>query len=96
MIARAVFMIFWTNRFNSEKINDKAIARYHYFMLMARVFRFIFPEEVRQIAEKATFSGKDISKKEYETMVKTCRQIMNTSSVDYSGIKKILFRLMRI
>ncbi len=96
MIARAVFMIFWTNRFNSEKINDRAIARYHYFMLMARIFRFIFPEEVREIAEKATFSGKDISKKEYETMTKTCRQIMNTSSVDYSGIKKILYRLMRI
>ena len=89
-------MIFWTNRFKCEKINDRAIAHYHYYMLMARVFRFIFPEEVRDIAEKATFSGKDISQKEYEKLTKTCRQIMNTSSVDYSGIKKVLYRLMRI
>ena len=95
-ISRAVFMIYWSNRFSSEKINEKALARYHYYMLMSRVFRFIYPEMVRELAEKATFSGRDISQKEYESLNKTCRQIMNTSSVDFTGIKKVLFRLMRL
>lgn len=96
IVFRAVFMLYWTNRFNSEKINEKALARYHYYMLMARLFKFIYPEMVKELAEKATFSGRDISQKEYESMIKTCRQIMNTSSVDFTGIKKVLFRLMRI
>ena len=96
LISRAVFMIYWSNRFNSEKINEKAVARYHYYMLMSRVFRFIYPEMVKELAEKATFSGRDISQKEYESLNRTCRQIMNTSSVDFTGIKKALFRLMRL
>jgi len=96
LISRAVFMIYWTNKFKSEKINEKAIAHYHYYMMMSRVFKFIYPEMVKELAEKATFSGQDISKKEYESLLKTCRQIMNTSSVDFTGIKKVLFRLMRI
>lgn len=96
LISRAVFMIYWSNRFNSEKINEKTVARYHYYMLMARVFRFIYPEMVKELAEKATFSGRDISQKEYESLNRTCRQIMNTSSADFTGIKKALFRLMRL
>ena len=96
IVFRAIFMLYWTNKFNSEKINEKALAHYHYYMLMARLFKFIYPEMVKELAEKATFSGRDISQKEYDSMIKTCRQIMNTSSVDFAGIKKVLFRLMRI
>lgn len=96
LIFRAVFMLIWTNRFSSGKINDRALAYYHYFMLMSRIFRFIYPEAVKELAEKATFSGRDISKKELDTMIKTCRQIMDTSSVDFAGIKKAFFRLLRL
>ena len=96
LVFRALFMLFWTNRFKSGKINERALAHYHYYMLMSRIFRFIYPEMVKELAEKATFSGRDISQKEYESLIKTCRQIMNTSSVDFTGIKKVLFRLMRI
>lgn len=94
LVFRAYFVIYWTNRFSSGKINDRTVARYHYYMLMSRIFRFIYPEMVRELAEKAVFSGAEISQKEYESLVRTCRQIMNTSSVDYSGIKKMMFRLM--
>ena len=96
LTGRAVFVIYWIKRFRTEKINDKAVAYYHYFALMARVFRFVFPDEVRGIAEKATFSGRDITPKELSAMISKCRKIMKETSIDLSGYRKPLYRLMVI
>ncbi len=96
MIGRAVFVIYWLRRFRTEKINDRTVAYYHYFSLMSRVFRFIFPDTVRGIAEKAIFSGRDITPKELSAMISTCRKIMKETSIDLSGYRKPLYRLMVI
>lgn len=94
LAARIVFMLHWLNRFKAEKINDRIVSYYHYFSLMSRVFRFIYPAAVTEIAEKATFSGKELSAKELDTLVATCIKIMKISSVDFPRPKKLLFRLM--
>lgn len=96
LTGRAVFVIYWLRRFRAEKINDRAVAYYHYFSLMARVFRFVFPDTVRGTAEKATFSGRDITAKELSAMISTCRKIMKDTSADLSGYRKPLYRLMVI
>lgn len=94
--ARVAFVLYWLNRFHTEKINDKAVSYYHYFTLMTRVFKFVFPAAVREIAEKATFSGRDISKKELDLLRVTCMKTMKITSGDFTGPKKLLFRLMVI
>ena len=96
LIGRAVFMIYWTNKFSTGKVNDRAIAYYHYYMLMARIFRFMYPDSVTGIAEKATFSGKDLTVKEYDELRKTCSKIMNAASADFPRHKLFFFRLLKI
>lgn len=94
LVLRAVLLIYWTNRFRAVNINDRAIAYYHYFNMMAKLFRFVFPSSADRIAEKAAFSGKDISNKEFEDLITSCRKLMKITSADFSGPKKCFYRLM--
>lgn len=94
LAGRIALVIYWSKKFRAEKINDRAIAYYHYYMLMARIFRFVFPSEVDSVAEKARFSGRDITAGEYDAIVKKCPELMKMVSVDFSRPKKLLFKLM--
>lgn len=94
LVLRAVLLIYWTNRFRAVNINDRAIAYYHYFNMMAKLFRFVFPTTADQIAEKAAFSGKDISSAELDALITSCRKLMKMTSADFSGPKKCFYRLM--
>ena len=43
-----------------------------------------------------TFSGKDLTKKEYDALIMTCKKITRSSAADFSRHKRMLFRLMQL
>lgn len=95
-ISRVVYVIYWDNRFKEEKINAKAVAYYHYYSFMGRMLRFTVPKTARDIAEKAVFSGSDISSKELNMLLTTCKEHMESCSVSYSRIKMSIYKLLYI
>jgi len=95
LMGRAVFVIYWYRQFKTENINDRIVAYYHYYMLMARVFKFVYPDSVNETAEKARFSGHDLSRKEFRELVSSCEKAMKMTIPDFPRYKRILFRLMK-
>ena len=96
MLVKLSFALYWQNKFKTENINDKAIAYYHYYRLMGRIFKFSLPQNTTDIAEKAAFSGGDISDKELKMLLTTCREHMKACSISFTRIKLILFSLFNI
>jgi len=96
VISRVVYVIYWDNRFKEEKINAKAVAYYHYYSFMGRMLRFTVPKTACDIAEKAVFSGSDISSKELNMLLTTCKEHMESCSLSYSRIKMSLYKLLYI
>ena len=93
---RVVFVIYWKNKFSAKSVNDRAVACYHYYALMGRLFKVVIPEAAEELAEKATFSGKDLTAKEYNTLISSCRNAMNNSSRDFSRYKSYAYKLLKI
>ena len=96
LAGRAVFVIYWYRQFKTENINDRIVAYYHYYMLMAKIFRFVYPDTVNEAAEKARFSGHDLSRKEFRELVSSCEKAMKMTIPDFPRYKRILFRLMNL
>lgn len=96
MIAKLVFTLYWKNRFTTGEINDRVIAYYHYYRFMGRLFRFEVPAIASDIAEKAAFSGRDISTKELNMLLAACREHMTSCANSFSRIKLSLYRLCEI
>ena len=96
MLVKIAFAIYWKNRFNTEKINDRAVAYYHYYRFMGRVFGFTLPQKPTDIAEKAVFSGRDISAKELNMLLAACKEHMKACSTSFSRVKSYLFRFFEI
>ena len=63
---------------------------------MGRMLRFTVPKTACDIAEKAVFSGSDISSKELNMLLTTCKEHMESCSVSYSRIKMSLYKLLYI
>ena len=95
LAGRAAFMIYWYRKFKTANINDRIVAYYHYYMLMAKTFRFVYPDTVNETAEKARFSGHDLSRKEFRELVSSCEKTMKMTIPDFPRYKRILFRLMK-
>ena len=93
---RVVFVIYWKNKFSAKTVNDRAVAYYHYYTMMGRIFKIVIPSAASDLAEKATFSGKDLTAKEYNTLISSCRNAMTNSSRDFSRYKSYAFRLLWI
>ena len=96
LLVKLVFAAYWMNKVNTENINDKAIAYYHYYRLMGRILRFTLPSKATEIAEKAVFSGEDISPKELNMLLTTCKEHMKACSNSFSRYKMSLFRLFDV
>ncbi|MBR3277497.1 MAG: hypothetical protein IKG01_01130 [Lachnospiraceae bacterium] len=96
MLAKLVFAIYWKKQFKAEKINDRAIACYHYYRFMGRVFGFALPAKADDIAEKAAFSEGGITQKELAMLNKVCAEHMKACSGSFSRIKMSIYRLMEI
>ena len=96
LTVKLVFAAYWLNRVNTESINNKAISCYHYYRLMGRIFRFELPSKATEIAEKATFSGGDISPKELKMLLTTCKEHMTACSNSFSRYKLALYRLLSV
>ena len=96
MLAKLVFALYWKNKFNTGEINDRAIAYYHYYRFMGRLFRFEVPVKASDIAEKAAFSGGDISAMELNMLLTTCKEHMTNCSNGFSRIRLFLYRFLEI
>ena len=93
---KLAFTVFWLEKFKTEKINEKAIAYYHYFGLMGRIFRFDIPVKASDIAEKAAFSNGEITKDEYKMLLTSCREHMKECAGGFPKIKQSVYRLFEI
>lgn len=96
LILRVAYYIFWYEKFNSDKNDEKAIAYYHYYCFMGRVLRFTIPVKAVEIAEKAAFAADSLTDAEIKMLHTLCREHMVECSKSYTRIKKILFRLLLI
>ena len=96
LTGRVAFMIYWYRKFKTENINDRIVAYYHYYMLMARVFKVVYPKTVDQTAEKARFSGRELSRKEFYGLVTACKKSLKMASPDFSGYRRALYKLMKM
>jgi transglutaminase-like putative cysteine protease len=96
LVFKLAFTVFWLEKFKTEKINEKAIAYYHYFGLMGRIFRFDIPVKASDIAEKAAFSNGEITPDEYKKLVTSCREHMKECAGGFPKIKQSVFRLFEI
>ncbi len=96
LAVRVVFVISWKNRFSAKTVNGRAIAYYHYYDLMGRLFKVVIPPVAAELAEKAAFSGKELSAKEYNTLISACRKALDDSSRDFSRYKSYAYKLLRI
>lgn len=96
LAVRVAFVIYWKNKFSAKTINGRAIAYYHYYTLMGRLFKVVIPSVASELAEKATFSGKELSANEYNTLISSCRKAMDDSSRDFSRYKSYAYKLLRI
>ncbi len=93
---KLAFTVFWLDKFKAGKINGKARAYYHYYSLMGRIFRFDIPSNATDIAEKAAFSGGEITPKELNMLLTTCKEHMKECSGGFPKIKMYIFRLFEI
>ena len=96
LLAQLVFAAYWLNKVNTENINDKAIAYYHYYRLLGRIFRFTLPSKATEIVEKAAFSGGDISPKELNILITICKEHLKACSNSFSRYKMSLLRLLDV
>lgn len=96
MLFKLVFFLYWKNRFDAESINDKAVAYYHYYCLMGRIFRFQVPQASSAIAEKAAFSENGLTPKELNMLLTDCKEHMTACSKSFSRIRLSLYRLLEI
>ena len=96
LTGRVAFMIYWYRKFKTANINDRIVAYYHYYMLMARVFKVVYPKTVDQTAEKARFSGRELSRKEFYGLVTACKKSLKMASPDFSGYRRALYKLMKM
>lgn len=96
LLAKLVFAAYWLNKVNTENINDKAIAYYHYYRLLGRIFRFTLPSKATEIVEKAAFSGGDISPKELNMLLTICKEHLKACSNSFSSYKMSLLRLLDV
>ncbi len=96
MLAKLIFNVYWRNKFNTEKINEKTTAYYHYYCFMGRLFSFTVPARSTFIAEKAAFSENGITGKEMNMLLADCKEHMKACSSGFSRIKMFFFRLLEI
>ena len=96
MLAKLIFTVYWQNKFNTEEINEKAAAYYHYYCFMGRLFTFTVPAVSTFIAEKAAFSENGITPKELNMLLKDCNEHMKACSSGFSRFKMFFYRLFEI
>ncbi|MBE7069801.1 MAG: hypothetical protein E7386_04815 [Ruminococcaceae bacterium] len=95
-LGRAVFVIYWNSKFSAKTVNGRALACYHYFALMGRIFKVPVPSGASELAEKARFSGRSLSHKEYDALISACKNALKNASSDFSRYKKYAYRLLKM
>ncbi|MBP5655332.1 MAG: hypothetical protein J6X33_07425 [Clostridiales bacterium] len=95
-IIKAVFALYWTRRFTSDSINDRAIAYYHYYSFTAKFVGAVPFSEVTKIAQKAAFSNEDLTKEEYNELLSLCRRYTYEISETLKGLKWFVYKLLTI
>ena len=88
--------LYWRRHFAKKDSNGKAIAYYHYFELMARLFRYSLPRKARFIAEKAAFAPEKITPREAEALAAICSKDMNEISMGFNKYKRFLYKALFI
>ena len=90
------WFIYWRRHFRRKNANSSAIACYHYYSLMGRIFRYHLPKKAVRIAEKAAFAQEKITPREFEALVAVCEKDMLEISKGFNRFKKILFNALMI
>ncbi|MBO4449868.1 MAG: hypothetical protein J5777_04730 [Clostridiales bacterium] len=96
LLGRAAFVIYWNSKFNAKTVNGRALACYHYFVLVARLLKVTIPSAASELAEKARFSGRNLTAKEYNALVAACKNALKNASGDFPRYKKYAYKLLKM
>ena len=88
--------VYWRRHFSKKDTNGKAIAYYHYFEFMGRLFKYALPRRARQIAEKAAFSGEKTTPREVGALVESSSKDMKEIAKGFNKYKRFLFNILLI
>ena len=90
------WVVYWRLQFAKKDPNEKAIAGYHYFSFMSRLFKYGLPRRARLIAEKAAFAADKITPQEAEALIKVCYVDMAEISKGFNRFKKLLYKALEV
>ncbi len=90
------WFIYWKRQFRRKSTNGRAIAYYHYYSLMGRIFRYSLPKKAVRIAEKAAFAREKITPQELEALVAVCEKNMNEIAKGYNRFKKLPYNALLV
>ncbi|MBO4459272.1 MAG: transglutaminase domain-containing protein [Clostridiales bacterium] len=95
-LMKLALALYWKNRFSAPGINERTIAYYHYYCFTARFVGGAPLSDVKKIAEKAAFSGEDLSRAEYDELLSLVRRYTFEISGTLKGLKWLLYKLLTI
>lgn len=90
------WFIYWKRHFKHKSENNRAIAYYHYYNIMGRIFRYHLPKKAVRIAEKAAFAQEKITPQELEALVAACEKDMTEIAKGFNRYKKIPFNALLV
>lgn len=90
------WVVYWRLQFAKKDPNEKAIAGYHYFSFMSRLFKYGLPRRARLIAEKAAFAADKITPQEAGALIKVCYVDMAEISKGFNRFKKLLYKALEV
>ena len=95
-IARFVYVLVWMIKLSVKDNRERAIAYYRYFRFMGILLRTKLPKKATAIAEKAAFSNEEISKKDVDILIETCKKSSSALSAKLPAYKRIPYRFFEI
>ncbi len=96
VLLKMLYIYYWNRQFTDQGINDRALAYYHYYGMISRVFGLGLPEQATKIAQKAAFGEGEISEKDLTAMKDVCRSNLAIISGGFTGIKRTLYQFLKI
>lgn len=95
-IARFVYVLVWMVKLSVKGNRERAVAYYHYFRFMGRLLHTKLPKKAVAIAEKAAFSNEEITKKDVDILIETCKKSSSALSAKLPAYKRIPYRFFEI
>ena len=96
LFLRLLYVSAWRSRFKTGKPGERAVAYYHYYRSMSRIFKFDLPKKATAIAEKAAFAENGITAKELGLLIAECEENMSEIAKGYSRMKNTIYKFLRI